>query len=191
MSCREIFARVLTVEPIERLQLMFWLFRANYKLAGPDAVVNIRQQRTLNIPKMIKANRKPAEGGVSTLRAKRSLSQKGRPPRGWFHDSWDDDGEGAIQEDILKRLYRCGRYSLELKDVCGKWREWKKKRQIILEELKKAHDYSQIKVVKQFSTKCRAMRSPLMKCTVDAASNLNWRNVPQWPSSCRGTTAKR
>ena len=162
MSCREIFARVLTVEPIERLQLMFWLFRANYKLAGPDATVNIRQQRTLNIPKMIKANRKPAEGGVSTLKAKRSLSQKGRPPRGWFHDSWDDDGEADNQEDFLKRLYRCGRYSLELQDVFGKWREWKKKRQIKLEELKKAHNYSQIKVVKQFSTKCRAMRSPVV-----------------------------
>jgi len=162
MSCREIFARVLTIQSIERLQLMFWLFRANYKLAACDASVNIRQQRTLNIPKMMKANRKPAEGGISTLKAKRSLSQKGRPPRGWFHDSWDDDGEEKNEEDILKRLFRGGIYSLELKDVYGKWQEWKKNRQIKLEELEKAHSFPEVKVVKQFSTKCLAMRSPVV-----------------------------
>jgi len=159
MSCREIFAGVLKVEPIERLQLMFWLFRANYKLAACDATVNNRQRRTLNIPKMIKANRKPAQDGVSTLKAKRSLSQKGRPPRGWYHDSWDDEGERDNEEDILKILYCSGRYSLELEDVYGKWREWKKNRQIKLEELKKAHNFSDIKAVEQFSTKCLATRT--------------------------------
>ena len=154
LSCREVFSELLNASSMARAQLMFWLFRANYKLAASTATVKINQHRILNIPKMIKANRKPDEGGSSTLRGKTSLGQKGRPPRGWFEESWSPSEPGRNQGDILRRLYHSGRYSLELKDVYGKWRDWKEKRQIKLEELRKAHDISKIKPVKQFHLSC-------------------------------------